>query len=413
MSEKSKKSSTAKGPASGYIYQFEVALSQLSSLDDDQSILIESIDDIAKIDESGTYIATIQAKHSISSTGKSFGNTSEDLWKTFEIWITNIKNGKLNSMNKFYANSNKGVVKNSLIDKMTKKITYDQFLKEIISIEDAQKIKLQLKESKKEKATSIKTTLSRIEYVLLHKKELKIIYENFELLDNQINIKKEFFNAINLGGFPDEQKDDFYFNFLGWIQDKSKEFWLNKSDAKFSKFDFDIKYNSLRDIHLLNKLYFRKKELLENSNLINPQIFDKNQIFIKQIEDIDRFQKNIIIEEAIIDYLCRDLEMLHLLSTSSPFTREDFERFEKKCIKKWGEIVRKNITKTNFKEYTLEQLNQISVTIYDEIMIELRIDFQDDFGFNDSNKYIQNGTFLSLSDKPLIGWHPEWEKKYK
>lgn len=412
MIKKDKKSSTAKGPASGYIYQFEVALSQLSSLNDNQSILIESIDDVAKIDENGTYIATIQAKHSISTTGKSFGNTSEDLWKTFEIWITNIKNGKLNSSNKFYANSNKGVVKNSLIDKMSK-ITYDEFLKEISSIEDTQKIKLQIKESKNEKATSIKIILSRIEYVLLHKKELKIIFENFSLLDNQINIKKAFFNAINLGGFSDEKKDDFYFTFLGWIQDKSKEFWLNKSEAKFSKFDFDIKYNSLRDIHLINKLYFRKKDLLENSDLINTQTFNKNQLFIKQIEDIDRFQKDVIIEEAIIDYLCRDLEMVHLLSTSSPFTRDDFEKFEKKCIKKWSEIVRKNITEPNLQDYTFEQLNQMSITIYDEIMIELRIDFQDDFGFNDSNKYIQNGTFLSLSDKPLIGWHPEWEKKYK
>ena len=99
--------STAKGPSSGYIYQFEVALLVLSNSEKNQSIVIECIDDIAKIDERGAYICTIQAKHSIASTGKSLGNTSEDLWKTLNIWIKNIKEGKLTSESEFIAYTNK------------------------------------------------------------------------------------------------------------------------------------------------------------------------------------------------------------------------------------------------------------------------------------------------------------------
>lgn len=405
--------SNAKGPSAGYIYQFEIALWQLSGLEDNESISIESIDDVAKIDANGTYIATIQAKHSISSSGKSFGNTSEDLWKTLNIWITNIRNGKLTSENKFFANSNKNAPKNSIIEKIGK-ITFDEFLIEIEGIKTAQRKKLEEKESKNEKASSIKKTISRIDNVLLYKDELEIIFKNFELWEEQIEVKKFIFNEMNLGGYSDEQKDNFYHTFLGWIQDKSKEFWLNKSEAIFSKKDFDIKFNSLRDIHLLNKLYFRKKDSLESSDLIDPQSVDKNQTFIKQIDDIDRFQKNEIIEEAIIDYLCRDIEIAHLIKSSSPLTREDFEKFEENCIKKWKEILRKHVTKPNIQDYSLDELNQISITIYDEVMIDLKMSFQDDFGiFNDSNKYIQNGTFLSLSDVPLIGWNPQWEKKYK
>lgn len=280
--------SNAKGPSAGYIYQFEIALWQLSGLEDNESISIESIDDVAKIDANGTYIATIQAKHSISSSGKSFGNTSEDLWKTLNIWITNIRNGKLTSENKFFANSNKNAPKNSIIEKIGK-ITFDEFLIEIEGIKTAQRKKLEEKESKNEKASSIKKTISRIDNVLLYKDELEIIFKNFELWEEQIEVKKFIFNEMNLGGYSDEQKDNFYHTFLGWIQDKSKEFWLNKSEAIFSKKDFDIKFNSLRDIHLLNKLYFRKKDSLESSDLIDPQSVDKNQTFIKQIDDIDRF----------------------------------------------------------------------------------------------------------------------------
>lgn len=404
--------STAKGPSSGYIYQFEIALWLLSSLDENHSISIESIDDVAKIDEKGTYISTVQAKHSISSTGKSFGNTSEDLWKTLNIWIKNIKDGKLTSDNKFYAKSNKAVPKNSIIEKIGK-ITFDEFLEEISNIKESQKLKLQLKESKGESANSLKKTISRIENVLLNKDILKIIFENFKLFDNQIDVKTSFFNAINLGGFSDEQKNNFYYTILGWIQDKSKEFWLNGSEAIFSKLDFDIKFNSIRDTHLLSKLYFRQKDLIENNGLIDSQALNKNQIFIKQLDDIDRYQKNEIIEEAIIDYLCRDIEIAYLISNSSPLTRDDFEKFEVRCIKKWKEILRSHITKPNVEDYTIDELNQISIRIYDEIMTAVKMDFHDDFGFNASNKYIQNGTFLSLSDVPLIGWHPDWEKKYK
>ncbi len=405
--------STAKGPSSGYIYQFEIALWQLSSLEDNQSISIESIDDIGKLDEKGTYIATIQAKHSISSSGKSFGNTSEDLWKTLNIWIKNIRDGKLTSDNKFYANSNKKPPKNSIIEKLGK-ISFDELLAEIESIKATQKLKIEQNDLKGEDSPTIKKTISRIDNTLLYKKELKIISQNFELLDENIDVKSLVFNKMNLGGYSDDQKDNFYHTFLGWVQDKSKQFWINGSDAIFSKKEYDIKFNSLRDIHLLNKLIFRKKDLLENGTLIDPQSINKDQTFIKQILDIDRFQKNEIIEEAIIDYLCRDIEIAHLINSSSPLTREDFKKFEENCIKKWKNIHRKHITKPKIQDYTIEELNQISITIYDEVMTSLNMSFQDDFGiFNDSNKYIQNGTFLSLSDVPVIGWHPEWERKYK
>lgn len=402
----------AKGPSAGYIYQFEIALWQLSELKNNESITIESVDDVAKVDEKGTYITTIQAKHSICSNGKSFGNTSEDLWKTLNIWIENIKNGKLNLNNKFIANSNKKAPKNSIIEKIGK-VDFNVLIAEIESVKAAQQVKVENKESKNEGASTIKKTISKIDNVLSNKNELEIISKNFDLWDEQTEVKSQIFDRMNLGGYTDEQKDNFYYNFLGWIQNTSKEFWLNGAEAIFSKHDFDIKFNSLRDIHLLNKLYFRKKDILENNNLIDSESVDKNQVFIKQIDDIDRYQKNEIIEEAIIDYLCRDIEIAHLINNSSPLTRDDFENFESNCIKKWKEIIRKNVTKTNIQDYTIDELNQISIKIYDEVMTGLKMSFQDDFGiFDDSNKYIQNGTFLSLSDKPVIGWHPEWKKRY-
>ena len=162
----------------------------------------------------------------------------------------------------------------------------------------------------------------------------------------------------------------------------------------------------------MNKLYFRKKEDLQIEKPFDQNLIKKDQIFIKQIDEIDRYKKEEIIEEAIIDYLCRDIEMSYLITGISIITREDFKAFENKCFQKWREVSRRFITKSNIDEYTLEELNNLAIKIYDEIMQNLKVDFKESFGFNDSNKYIQNGTFLNLSDSPKIGWHPKWQEKY-
>ena len=403
--------STAKGPSAGYIYQFEVALWQLSCLDDNQSISIESIDDVAKIDKAGTYICSIQSKHSITISGKSFGNTSEDLWKTLNIWIDNIKNGKLDSNNKFIAISNKGVPRNSFLLNIGK-CSFEDFIKTIEALKNEQEQKLSEKLLKGEKGNSLKKTILKIDNVLKNKPELEIIFKNFELSENQDDVKKHIYNHLNLGGFTEEQKNNFYQSLLGWIQDKCKDYWTDGMEATFSKSDFDLKWNMLRDTNPLKSLFFRRKEEFTDANLVNPESVNKNRLFIKQIEDIDRYDKEDIIEDAIVDFLCRDIEMNYLLKSSSLLTKEDFLKFEEKCLKKWREIVRNKITKPNINSYTEEELIEKAIEIYDEIMINLNLDFQDNFGFRDSNRYIQNGTFLSLSDKPNIGWHPDWKNKY-
>ena len=131
------------------------------------------------------------------------------------------------------------------------------------------------------------------------------------------------------------------------------------------------------------------------------------------MDDINRIDKDKeeIRKNAITDYLFRDIEVTYLIKNDSQFTEYEFEEFEKKCIDKWNEI-RRQIAKENITSYTDEQLNDFACKIYDEVMINLEVKFQDYFGFNDTNKYIQNGTFLSLSNYPKIGWNPNWKKKY-
>jgi hypothetical protein len=404
---------SAKGPSSGYIYQFEIALLELSNLNKSESISIEKIDDIAKEDKNGTYTLTVQAKHSITASGKTFGNTSDDIWKTLKIWIDKIKLKILTEKNTFKTITNVEIPSNSIIRKF-KSNSFEENIKAIESLRDKQQSKIDKKLEAKKTAPSNSKTIKLINYALKHSKELKIIFKNFEF-EEQYKIEEEFFNNIHLGTSEHTTlKEDIYESFYGWIIQHSKAMWTTQKEATFSKKNFDNKFNQLRDKHSITKassIFRSKKKLVEANKVDTNNIGD--DIYIRQLSEIDRDEddKEEIIKEAVIDFILCDIEITYFILHNKTFTKSDFEDFEDACYIKWKEIKRKHIPH-KIDRYTIEELNDSSIKICDEILTVVKLNFNDSFGFNNSNKYIQNGTFLRLTNIPKIGWHPDWKKKY-
>ncbi len=403
---------SAKGPGSGYIFQFEIALLELSNLKPNESITIEKIDDVGKEDEKGTYTLTVQAKHSICSTSKTFGNTSIDLWKTINIWISKVESGFLNNKNIFKAITNVSIPNNSIV----KKIKGNSFEQNVILIEqllDRQKSKRDIKLENGEEAKSIIKTIALIENVLNYKPQLKIILENFEYEENY-KIEEDFYNKIHLSSVDNiVLREEIYHRFYGWIIQKSKEKWCNDSEAVFTKKDFEEKLQLIQKNHILINAIFRNKKYLEETETINVAV-NSEDIYIKQLADINRNDeiKEEIIKDAILDFILCDIEITYHIVHNNYLTKKDFEEFEEKCFQKWKDVRRKYILK-NIDEYTDLELNDLSIKICDEVLTEVKINFQEFLQFDDSNKYIQNGTFLNLSNKPKIGWNPNWKNKYK
>ncbi|MDM1093723.1 ABC-three component system protein [Myroides odoratimimus] len=416
---------SAKGPSSGYIYQFEIGLLELAKLNKGEAVSIEHVDDVAVIDNKGTYMFTIQAKHSITASSSNFGNTSEDLWKTLNLWIAKLESGMLKKENKFIAITNNTIPENAIIRKFSNK-RFSEILIMINSIKDEQERKLNEKIKKKQEnktkniekdskgenvGSSHKKIISRIKEVLSKETYLQSIVENFEFRE-KVSVKELFLNKIFISAAEVNVQDNIYHTFLGWIQDKSKEYWLDKKQAIFSKEDFDVKYNSIRDNHSLVNAIFRGKKSIESMEPIDLNFISRDELYVRQIEDIDRYEKEEIINKAILDFIYKDVEMLYQIKNNPMLTKSDFKDFEDKCEEHWRSIKRKHIRK-HIERYTLDELNDLAIDIYDEIMNDLKLYFQDSWGFDDSNKYIQNGTFLSLTNDLKIGWHPDWEKRYK
>lgn len=154
----------------------------------------------------------------------------------------------------------------------------------------------------------------------------------------------------------------------------------------------------------------RKKDLSDIDEIIIEKY--KDALFVKQIKDLvwRKDAKEKAMYESIIDYIFSEIELKNIIDIGD-YTAKDFDDFMEICEKKWSEwydiIVLKEID-----EYTEEEKDKLAIQLYLKIMKEIRIQFDNNYQFTDNTKYVQNGTFLKLSDNLQIGWHPEWRLKY-
>lgn len=407
-------SDTAKGPLSGYLFQFEKALLVLSRLESpSESVSIEKVDDVASHSEDGTVLTTIQLKHSLSVSGTNFEDTSHALWRTLQIWIEKIEKNILDKNTKFTFCTNQNIPITFLIHKI-KSNKIEEVLNEFEILLSEQKNKLAKAIEKDPKSgNTIKSTIKLIKLVLKKKEVFEIIKNNIHIEENE-TIKELFLNNLHLSKeiYSEIQIDNFYQTIYGWIISVSKAKWLNSDEASFEKKDFNKKWGQIINNSAIRNAIFRTKStfsIVEESEIDSK----RKNLFVKQIDEINRRQdaKERIIKNAIIDYIYRDIELAYIIEKGD-FTKEDFEEFLEECCISWQEIF-DSIVKKEISEYSETEKNDMAITIYDKVILEVELKFKGGYSFTTSNKYIKNGTFLKLSDTPKIGWHPEWEIKYK
>ncbi len=409
-------SDSASGSISGFLFQFEKALVLLATLNNTTDVVsIEQVDDVAIQNDEDLVLVTIQSKHSIAPNGTTFEDTSKSLWRTFQIWIEKLESGIFNNSTKFICSTNKKVGDNSLLRKIQSD-TFEEVIEEIKSLLTKQKVKLKtLQSSKPEAGQSIKSIVKLIEFVLSKEDKFKIIKQNLEIEDEE-SLMERFFIATHMttDNYPQARKELVYDAMYGWLLNGSKSKWLQgtKIGATFTKKDFDSKLSIVNTNPAIVNAVFRKKENLGtiDSNHLSEI---RKELFVAQIADLERKKsaKERLIENAILDYIYHDIEIAHIVR-GGDFTEPDFKEFQKACKDRWQKYVDTVILK-ELEEYNDIEKNELGITIFDNIMNNIEIKFQEGFSFNSSNSYIRNGTFLKLSNVPEIGWHPDWEAKYK
>jgi hypothetical protein len=405
-------SDSAKGPSAGYIYQFELALLQLARLEQDEEyVTIEDVDDVASHAEDGTVLITVQAKHSIAKSGTTFQDTSYALWRTIQLWIEKNKKGLFNDKTEFHCSTNKVVPTDSLLHKFCND-DQTKSIEEVKSLLDKQKEKLKAKKAKEpEQGEHIEKIISLMEYALDNESDFERILKSIKIVETS-DEKTLFLSELQLGTdkIKQEQKDSVYHTFLGWIVAGSKDKWRNDTEARFSKKMLAEKWYYVRETPSIMRAVFReKKEHSINMDLVEDI---KNNLFVRQIEDIKRNEdaKKRIIQQAIHDYISAEVEIAHIVKEGI-FTNSDFENFNRQCQEAWQSYFDQEVLK-EIHEYSEDDIHSIAIRIYDHIMKNIQLSFNEAIEFTNYNVYVRNGTFLKLSDKPSIGWRPDWNSKY-
>jgi hypothetical protein len=404
-------SDAATGPISGFLFQFEKALLILAGLTQaDEFISVEDVDDIAIHDSNipDKILFTFQAKHSLSLSGSTFEDSSRALWRTLEIWIQKREAGTFSADTKFICSTNKTIPPDALIRLFTTK-SFEDVEKTILELQG----KLKKAQSEKKKAGQssphITYILKLIKFALEEKEILKGIAKNI-IIEDEEDVKPKFLELMRLTipGIKTARQDDVYQNFYGWLLDTCQANWRNAKSAAVSKKQFDAKWVVINSNPQIINAIFRKKS--ELGSLTAERIEEvKDELFVRQINDISRGPgAKHILEKAMLDYIHHEIEMGFVIHKGD-FTSTDFEQFRSNCLDAWRDHFYSLVLKD---EYTEEESNAIAIAVFDGIMQENTLQFNEGFQFTPSNRYIKNGSFLKLSNLPEIGWRPDWTKKY-
>jgi len=404
-------SDSATGPISGFLFQFEKGLLILAGLTQaDDFISVEDVDDIAVHDPDipDKVLFTFQAKHSLSLSGSTFEDSSRALWRTLEIWIQKRQAGTFDTDTKFICSTNKSIPATALIRRFTTE-PFDDVEKAIIE----QQTKLKKAQAEKKKtgkpAPHITHILKLIKFALDKKETLKGIAKNI-IIEDAEEVKPKFLELmrLTLPGIKAARQDDVYQNFYGWLLDTCHANWRNGKTASISKKQFDAKWIVINSNPQIINAIFRKKS--ELGSLTPERVKEvKDELFVRQLNDISRGPgAKYILEKAMLDYIHHEIEMGFVIHQGD-FTSTDFEQFRSNCLDAWRDHFYSLVLQD---EYTEEESNAIAISVFDGIMQENTLQFNEGFQFSPSNRYIKNGSFLKLSNIPEIGWRPDWTTKY-
>ena len=91
---------SAAGSLAGFEYQIHRALLILLSIEEEQSVEIETYDDVVILDGKDSISVALQVKHSLGATALS--TSSVEWWKTLRVWCWLVENKKLSSHSKLF-----------------------------------------------------------------------------------------------------------------------------------------------------------------------------------------------------------------------------------------------------------------------------------------------------------------------
>lgn len=388
---------TAAPSSVGFDYQFLYFMCLVIELKTGEKVGFEVKDDV-HIERSDKTITLFQCKHSTNESSN-LTTLDIDLWKTISNWADMIMaDEKILVNHTFCLITNKGEGNNNFIH-VLKAFKTDSAIDKLI-----EKVK-ELRDS-----TSNKQVKSYIKNVLrLSKKNSKTFFSKL-LIETNIDdiirkVKTKIYEKILNNDLIEAVFEKLHSNLLTTkyldVKDKKNfEIDFNDFSKKFGKC-FRVAYEN-------KPLPKRRFQITLPENL-------EAQTFIKQLIDIGELDKG---SNKIYDYTAQMLQAINQLSYWAdndfllPTEMDEFERnaifiWEREFRSKYRQVERKIKSGTPCRDLE-DEIKSLALELIDAMRRENLPVTGEPFGIE-----LSNGHYYSMSDKPHVGWHFEWEKRYK
>jgi hypothetical protein len=393
------KSHTAGAQDLGYVYQFYYFVLLALKLGLGHKIGFEVKDDIHIDKDDGTTVL-FQAKHTIYEN-QNLTTLDVDLWKTLSNWAGFIKAGDKNFLEKhsFVLVTNKNEGNNEFIDTLS-------------SFKANQDINVVLSKLNELKDRTVDKTIKKYisSVCSMGKPKIKQFVTNFtiESIDNII----EQIKSVILDQIRGEERlvQPIYEKLIADIH-KTKYLEIKgKNEFEISREEFDRKFRRcFYDAYKDKPLPTRHVPALLPENL-------EEQIFIKQLLDIGEIENG---SPRITEYTTHMLKALNSFSywmENGYVLPTEMDDFEKNNILMWNSEFYSKYRRIRglIKEgKSISELENDIRNLGIELVDYLRRQDLSILTYPALGLEISNGHFYALSDELKIGWHYDWENKYK
>lgn len=395
---------TAGAQAIGFDYQFYYFMLLALELRHGQKVGFEVKDDVHIDREDGTTIL-FQTKHTVlensNGTIQNLTTLDTDLWKTLSNWADFIKKSKGNYLDKhsFVLVTNKNENNNDFIKSLT------NFKAE----KDHDKTVEKLNELKS------KTTNETIQKCI----------DNLSTLDN--TKLSAFLSKLSIETGVDEIIKRVKNKILErCIQDKFVEPVFEKLSSNFQEEKYtDIKDRKKFEISFddfKNKfgkcfqIAFQEKSLPKREMpILLPEDLE-SQTFIKQLIDIGEIQSGSKYIEEYTTQMLKTLNHFSFWVDENFVLPTDMDDFKKNSIQIWANEFRAKYRQIENKVSSGTLINDLENDIKNlgvELVDYLRKQDLAIPSYPAIGVEFSNGHYYALSDKLEVGWHFDWENKYK
>ncbi len=392
---------SAADKAIGFEFQYYYFLHKLLSLNPGESVGWEVLDDVHTELVNDRQIL-VQLKHTTQvkadGSSKNLITLDLDLWKTLSNWsqvIINVNDGRTNKTEqlKFIKKTDFLLVSNKSENEQ------NTLLKAVVEFQNGKSFKeLLLVLAKLENQTQNETVKSYIQKVQSLDKEVSeefFRHLSFNLGENNIIAKCKL--AIKAKMVPELKVGEVFRNLDSQIREDNFITVQNKNKIIISFDGFYKRYRKLFDLARTEKLIIRPFEG------ILPDHF-ADQKFIQQLLDIEDIKPEDV--ESMAEFTRHRLQMENNLNDwhqNGEITSSEIDEFDRETIVRW-----KNNYREVYRQCENEDVPKKALELVDSLRKEKVFLASDELSTD-----MSNGQYYRLSDKPVIGWHKDWEKKYK